>query len=41
MLRPSFNDVMEFYPVTRRAWKRALLIREKEMEEIKSRVEKI
>jgi len=32
---------MEFYPVTRRAWKRALLIREKEMEEIKSRVEKI
>jgi len=32
---------MEFYPVTRRAWKRALLIREKEMEEIKSRVENI
>jgi len=32
---------MEFYPVTRRAWKRALLIREKEMDEIKSRVEKI
>jgi len=39
--RPSFNDVMEFYPITRRAWKRALLIREREMEEIKSKVEKI
>ena len=28
--------MLEFYPVTRRAWKRALIIREKEMEEIKS-----
>jgi len=36
--RPTFNEVLEFYPVTRRAWKRAMIIREKEMEEIKSKL---
>jgi hypothetical protein len=33
---PSFNDLLEHYPVTRRAWKRALIIREQEMNKIKS-----
>jgi hypothetical protein len=36
--RPTFNECLEFYPVTRRAWNRALAIREKEMEIIKSKV---
>jgi hypothetical protein len=36
--RPNFNECLEFYPVTRRAFKRALLEREKEMEEIKSQI---
>ena len=36
--RPSFNETLEFYPVTRRAWKRAMIIREKEMDEIKSKL---
>jgi hypothetical protein len=36
--RPTFNECLEFYPVTRRAWKRAMIIREKEMQEIKSKV---
>ena len=33
---PTFNDLLEHYPVTRRAWKRALIIREQEMNKIKS-----
>jgi hypothetical protein len=33
--RPTFNECLENYPVTRRAWKRALAIRENEMNEIK------
>ncbi len=36
--RPTFSECLEFYPVTRRAWKRALIIREKEMDEIRSKV---
>src|SRR5947208_1563671 len=36
--RPTFNQCLEFYPVTRRAWKKALAIREKEMDEIKRSV---
>ena len=36
--RPTFNEALEFYPVTRRAFKKALLLRQKEMEEIKSKV---
>ena len=36
--RPTFNECLEFYPVTRRAWKRALFIRSQEMTEIKSKV---
>ena len=34
--RPTFNDLLEHYPVTRRAWKRALIIREQEMSKIKA-----
>ncbi len=37
--RPTFNECLEYYPVTRRAWKRALILRDQEMEEIKSKVE--
>lgn len=36
--RPNFNELLEHYPVTRRAWKRALLAREHEMEHIKSKL---
>merc|ERR1711976_752923 len=36
--RPTFNECLEFYPTTRRAFKRALLLREKEMQEIRGRV---
>jgi hypothetical protein len=36
--RPTFNECLEFYPVTRRAFKKALIQREKEMDEIKSTV---
>jgi hypothetical protein len=39
--RPSFNECLEFYPVTRRAWKRALIQRDIEMQEIKSKVGEI
>jgi len=34
--RPTFNELLEHYPVTRRAWKRALIIRDQEMKHIKS-----
>jgi hypothetical protein len=39
--RPSFNDCLEFYPVTRRAFNRALILRHQEMEEIKNKVGKV
>ncbi len=38
--RPTFNECLEFYPVTRRAFKKAILLREKEMQEIRGRVER-
>ncbi len=37
--RPAFHECLEWYPVTRRAWKRALLIRDQEMNEIKTALE--
>ena len=36
--RPTFNECLEFYPVTRRAFKRALTLREQEMSQIKNKV---
>jgi hypothetical protein len=39
--RPTFNESLEFYPITRRAFNRALTMRENEMKEIKSVVDKI
>jgi|LauGreDrversion4_2_1035121.scaffolds.fasta_scaffold574540_1 hypothetical protein len=36
--RPTFNEALEFYPVTRRAFKRAMILREQEMDLIKARV---
>lgn len=39
--RPNFNEIMEHYPVTRRAWKKALIMREKEMDLIKSKVKEL
>jgi hypothetical protein len=36
--RPTFNEALEFYPVTRRAFKRALILREQEMDLIRARV---
>jgi hypothetical protein len=36
--RPTFNECLEFYPVTRRAFKRALTLREQEMSEIRNKV---
>ena len=39
--RPTFNEILEHYPVTRRAWKRALILREQEMKEIKSKVKEL
>jgi len=36
--RPSFAQNLEFYPVTRRAWNRALAIRTNEMVDIKQKV---
>lgn len=39
--QPTFNEILEKYPITRRAWKRALLIRDQEMIEIKSKVKEL
>jgi hypothetical protein len=36
--RPTFNECLEFYPITRRAWKKALILRDQEMTEIKNKV---
>ena len=36
--RHDFNELLEHYPVTRRAWKRALILREQEMIEIKEKL---
>ena len=35
--RKSFEQHLEFYPVTRRAWNRAVSIREAEIEELKAK----
>ena len=39
--RPNFNEILEFYPVTRRAWKKALIKRDEEMNIIKSKVKEL
>lgn len=37
--RPNFNELLNFYPVTRRAWKRALIQRDEELRIMKSQLE--
>ncbi len=39
--RPTFNEILDQYPVTRRAWKRAMIIREQEMNEIRLKVKEL
>lgn len=39
--RPTFNECLEFYPVTRRAWKKAMVIREQEMRDIRNKVSEL
>jgi len=39
--RPTFHEILDQYPVTRRAWKRAIIIREQEMSEIRSKVKEL
>ena len=36
--RRTFEQNLDFYPVTRRAWNRALAIRDAEMAELKNKV---
>ncbi len=38
--RPSFNECLENYPITRRAWKRALAVRGDEMKDIRNAISK-